>query len=104
MDSFVHAFVSVANVISNRIKHMKKGSPFVGTVFARVGSHSAVNKALSKLVIAGLLERETRQLFIHKLNEVQHLRLRRIMFISVQLRYDYSSAAGQAIPYPHRRM
>nr|WP_302480308.1 DUF6088 family protein [Pseudomonas putida] len=49
--------ISVAESISNRIKHMPKGKPFVGAVFAQAGSRSAVNKALSRMVLSGFLER-----------------------------------------------
>lgn len=49
--------ISVAGSISNRIKHMPKGKPFVGAVFAHAGSRSAVNKALSRMVLSGFLER-----------------------------------------------
>lgn len=63
------AFVSVAYVISQRVKRLKKGQPFVGTKLASVGSRSAVNKALSKLVLAGLLERVARGVYMRpKLN------------------------------------
>jgi RNA-binding protein YhbY len=49
--------VSVAESISNRIKRMPKGRPFVRAVFERAGSRSAVNKALSRMVLRGILER-----------------------------------------------
>lgn len=36
---------------------MPKGKPFAGAVFAQAGSRSAVNKALSRMVFSGFLER-----------------------------------------------
>lgn len=56
--------MSVAKAIANRIKHMQKGKPFVGTVFAQLGSRASVDKALSRLVHAGSLERVTRGVYM----------------------------------------
>lgn len=47
--------MSVAESISNRIKHMPKGKPFAGAVFAQVGSRTSVDKALSRMVLSGSL-------------------------------------------------
>lgn len=61
--------MSVVYVISQKIKRLKKGQPFIGTKFASAGSRSAVNKALSKLVLAGLIERVARGVYMRpKLN------------------------------------
>lgn len=49
--------MSVAQAILNRVMHMPKGRPFVGAAFAQVGSRASVNKALSRLVQSGTLER-----------------------------------------------
>ncbi|HHV91595.1 MAG TPA: type IV toxin-antitoxin system AbiEi family antitoxin domain-containing protein [Pseudomonas aeruginosa] len=49
--------MSVAQAILNRFMHMPKGRPFVGAAFAQVGSRASVNKALSRLVQSGTLER-----------------------------------------------
>lgn len=56
--------MSVAEAISNRIKHMQKGKPFAGAVFAQVGSRASVDKALSRLVQSGSLERVTRGIYM----------------------------------------
>jgi len=56
--------MSVAEAISNRIKHMQKGRPFAGSVFAQVGSRASVDKALSRLVQSGSLERVTRGVYM----------------------------------------
>lgn len=56
--------MSVAQAISHRIKRMKKGKPFVRTVFAELGSRAAVDKALSRLVQAGRLERVARGVYM----------------------------------------
>lgn len=56
--------MSVAESISNRIKHMPKGRPFAGAVFAQVGSRASVDKALSRLVLSGSLERVARGVYM----------------------------------------
>ena len=56
--------VSIAESISNRIKRMPKGRPFVRSVFERAGSRSAVNKALSRMVLRGSLERVARGVYM----------------------------------------
>ena len=56
--------MSVAECISNRIKRMPKGRPFVRAVFERAGSRSAVNKALSQTVLRGSLERIARGVYM----------------------------------------
>lgn len=62
--------MSVAEAISNRIKRMPKGRPFAGAVFAQVGSRASVDKALSRLVLSGALERITRGVYMRpKLSE-----------------------------------
>jgi hypothetical protein len=62
--------MSVAESISNRIKHMPKGKPFAGAVFAQVGSRASVDKALSRMVVSGSLERVARGVYMRpKLSE-----------------------------------
>lgn len=56
--------MSVAESISNRIRRMPKGRPFVRGVFERAGSRSAVNKALSRMVLQGSLERVARGVYM----------------------------------------
>lgn len=56
--------MSVAEAISNRIKYMPKGKPFAGSSFAQLGSRFAVGKALSRMVIKGLLERVYRGVYM----------------------------------------
>ncbi|WP_433736725.1 DUF6088 family protein [Pseudomonas putida] len=56
--------MSVAETISNRIKHMRKGRPFAGSVFSQVGTRTSVDKALSRLVQAGKLERVIRGIYM----------------------------------------
>lgn len=43
---------------------MPKGRPFVQTVFEQVGSRAAVNKALSRMVLRGTLERVVRGVYM----------------------------------------
>ena len=57
LDDIEASVISVSEFISNRIKYMPKGKPFVGAVFAPAGSRSAVNKALARMVLSGSLER-----------------------------------------------
>lgn len=56
--------MSVAS-ISSRIKHMPKGKPLAGAVFAQLGSRAAVNKAIARMVLSGSLERVTRGVYMH---------------------------------------
>lgn len=56
--------MSVAEAISNRIKHMPKGKPFAGNLFLQVGPRTSVDKALSRLVRVGSLERVTRGVYM----------------------------------------
>ncbi len=43
---------------------MPKGRPFAGAVFAQVGSRASINKALSRLVQSGTLERVARGVYM----------------------------------------
>ena len=56
--------MSVSESISNRIKHMPKGKPFAGALFAQVGTRASVDKALSRMVFRGLLERVARGVYM----------------------------------------
>lgn len=56
--------MSVAQAISNRIKHMQKGKPFAGALFVDAGPRASVDKTLSRLVQAGALERVTRGVYM----------------------------------------
>ncbi len=62
--SVIGLAVSVTESISKRIKRMPKGRPFVQTVFEQVGSRAAVNKALSRMVLRGTLERVVRGVYM----------------------------------------
>ena len=62
--------MSVAQAISNRVKRMKKGKPFVRNLFAELGSRAAIDKTLSRLVQSGCLERVARGVYMRpKLSE-----------------------------------
>lgn len=56
--------MSVSESISNRIKHMPKGKPFAGALFAQVGTRASVDKALSRMVLKGFLERVARGVYM----------------------------------------
>lgn len=56
--------LSVARTISCRIKRMTKGRPFYRDVFTTAGSSSAVSKALSQMIRAGLLQRVARGIYM----------------------------------------
>lgn len=69
--------MSVAQAISNRVKRMKKGKPFVRSVVAELGSRAAVDKALSRLVQLGCLERVARGVYMRpKLSEYTSQRVK----------------------------
>lgn len=56
--------MSVSATITSRIKHMPKGQPFAIERFAEVGTRASVDKALSRLVKAGELERVARGIYM----------------------------------------
>lgn len=56
--------VSVIKSIARRIKHMPKGRPFLCSMFVQSGNRASVNKALSRLVQAGILERIIRGVYM----------------------------------------
>ncbi|MBA6132476.1 MULTISPECIES: DUF6088 family protein [Pseudomonas] len=56
--------MTIAECILRRIKRMPKGKPFVGAVFAQAGSRTSVAKALSRMVLSGLLERVARGVYM----------------------------------------
>lgn len=56
--------MSVAGEVWKRIKHMPKGKPFVGLALATVGPRTSVYKALSRMVLRGLLERVARGVYM----------------------------------------
>ncbi|WP_277960904.1 DUF6088 family protein [Pseudomonas sp. RIT-To-2] len=56
--------MSVSESIFNRIKHMPKGKPFAGALFAQAGTRASVDKALSRMVIRGSLERVARGVYM----------------------------------------
>ncbi|AZC84701.1 DUF6088 family protein [Pseudomonas chlororaphis] len=56
--------MSVAKSIAKRIQHMTKGRPFLSSLFGGSGSRASVNKALSRLVKAGALERVVRGVYM----------------------------------------
>ncbi len=49
--------MSVAEAITQRVKYMEKGKPFASNLFMEVGPRTSVDKALSRMVKAGKLER-----------------------------------------------
>ncbi|AMN80582.1 DUF6088 family protein [Pseudomonas azotoformans] len=67
----------VAKSISKRIKYMQKGKPFTRSVFAEEGSRTSVNKALSRMVHSGVLERVARGIYMRpKLSEYTGKKIR----------------------------
>lgn len=56
--------MSVTETISNRIRRMRKGQPFAGSLFLNAGSRASVDKALSRMVQAGTLERVIRGVYM----------------------------------------
>lgn len=56
--------MSVSSDIICRVKRMQKGKPFASSVFLKLGSHSAVNSALARLVKRGMLERVVRGIYV----------------------------------------
>jgi len=55
--------MSVAESIRNRVQRVQRGEPFTNSRFLKLGSRPAVDKALSRLVEEGLIERVTRGVF-----------------------------------------
>lgn len=56
--------MSTADAISKRLKKMRRGEPFSRVVFAQLGSRTAVDTALFRLVQSGLLERIVRGIYM----------------------------------------
>jgi hypothetical protein len=56
--------MSVAETISMRIKYMQKGKPFGIGLFVEVGARAPVDKALSRMVQSGVLERVARGVYM----------------------------------------
>lgn len=62
--------MSVAKSIAKRVQYLPKGRPFLGSLFAKFGSRASVNKALSRLVQVGALERVVRGIYMRpKMNK-----------------------------------
>lgn len=55
--------MSVAESIRNRVQRVQRGEPFTNSRFLKLGSRPAVDKALSRFVEEGLIERVTRGVF-----------------------------------------
>ncbi|MGR2738931.1 DUF6088 family protein [Billgrantia sp. Q4P2] len=55
--------MSVAESIKQRALRMRRGEPFTNTRFLELGSRSAVDKALSRLVEEGVIQRVARGVF-----------------------------------------
>ena len=56
--------MSVAESIKSKVLRMQKGEPFVTNRFLNLGSRPAVDKAISRLVEEGVIERVARGVFI----------------------------------------
>jgi len=56
--------MSVAETIRTRIKTIKRGQPFTTSRFLKLGTRSAVDKTISRLVKEGVVQRLTRGVFI----------------------------------------
>ncbi|GGX45305.1 DUF6088 family protein [Saccharospirillum salsuginis] len=56
--------MSVTESIKRRLLSMKRGEPFTNTCFLKLGSRSAVDKALSRLVKDGVIQRVARGVFV----------------------------------------
>ena len=56
--------MSTTEAIRNRVLRIKKGEPFTNARLLRLGSRAAVDKALSRFVEAGLIQRIARGVFV----------------------------------------
>lgn len=56
--------MSIASTLWQQVKYLPKGRPFSSRRFAGLGSHSAVGKAIARLVSTGELERITRGIYM----------------------------------------
>ncbi len=56
--------MSVAESIKQRVLKMQRGEPFTNTRFLELGTRSAVDKALSRLVEEGVIQRIARGVFV----------------------------------------
>ena len=55
--------MSASKFIKQEIQSMKRGKPFTGRAFSRLGSRSTIDTALSRLVKSGLIERATQGVY-----------------------------------------
>ena len=56
--------MSTTETIRQRLIRIKKGEPFTNARFLRLGSRAAVDKALSRFVGEGLIQRIARGVFV----------------------------------------
>ncbi len=56
--------MSVAENIRNRVQRVPRGEPFTNNRFLKLGSRPAVDKAISRLVDEGVIERVVRGVFV----------------------------------------
>lgn len=55
--------MTIEERISRRVKHIQKGKPFVGSLFANEGSRAVAKRVISRLARAGVLGREARGVY-----------------------------------------
>ena len=60
--------MSVAASIKNRVQRVQQGEPFTNNRFLKLGSRPAVDKAISRLVDQGVIERVARGVFVRPRN------------------------------------
>src|SRR3989344_5217651 len=56
--------MSISEAIRQRLLRIKKGEPFANTRFLRLGTRAAVDKALSRFVEEGFIQRIARGVFV----------------------------------------
>lgn len=87
--------MSVSESLSNRIKHMPKGKPFTRALFAQAGTRASVDKALSRMVLRGLLVRVARGVYMRpKLSEYTG---RKVRANPIQVMEAIARARGETI-------
>jgi hypothetical protein len=60
----LETLMSVAKSVAKRIQRTPKGRPFLGSYLTQFGNRALVNKAFSRLVKAGILERVVRGVYM----------------------------------------
>ncbi|HJW56816.1 MAG TPA: DUF6088 family protein, partial [Burkholderiaceae bacterium] len=90
----MHAHIPLIQTVQQRIEQIPFGEPFRTATFLEDGTRAAVNKALSRLTKAGMIERISRGMFVRP--AVNH-RLGRVLPEPQQIVESLAKANGEIV-------